>query len=77
MSDDEEDNAIFIDEGDADSVEESQGLYNVTTSFQYDPAKIVEPVVFVCEFSIPNTSFNRKLKRTITPGIEYSETHKE
>lgn len=67
----DERNNILADEddGDDDGVEEAHGFYNVTSSFQYDPSEITEPVEFVCELTIPNTSFNKRSSKLITPGI--------
>ncbi|KAK9712226.1 hypothetical protein QE152_g24992 [Popillia japonica] len=47
-------------------VEEAHGWYNVTKSFRYYPEEIIGSVEFVCELTIPNTSWVRKLTAVVT-----------
>ena len=54
---------------DEDTVEESNGLYNVTSSFKYIKSELTEETEFICDLKIPDTNYQKTLRQVYYPGL--------
>lgn len=49
-------------------LEEDDGVYNITSVFNYDPETLTSPTNFVCDLTIPGTSYHLRKTEVYYPG---------